>query len=510
MVRSAGWPVVLVTVLVSSGLSAQEVPTVPPADKSVLLVGATDATTPSRLTQEYLTGNWAEFLKLATPLVESALKACLVDRKDPSKPPVCPGPKDGPRFDLQRDYVQLLWMATLPTAKEPTVLSALVHTPATEPYARVIPGLKRGSAHRLFELFVNDATPPQVASYYVSKPLPDPLLTEAPAVTEKFLGPLFTFLNAVDPARLGPLDVGPRLATTRYFLLNQVDLPEARATIEMTITARLPLSPDGLAERLERRKSEVLAQGLLTEPWLLEAIDGLSSTITRAASACGALDEAACRGVLHAAVVSEAARRRPALPSDEARAAFLAVEKSVRQFVDMLAPETATAKLQLENSPLRHLTFGLVTSFAAQVYGTDQRAKVDGGKVVAAPLPRVLNMVVLNVSPAGYQAKTSQRVVRGWPALRAFTGVVFAPDVGVAVGGSWAILPNLGVNVGYARLFVTRPDDGLTIGAVLDEKVKDDNGNPTSEFVYSDELRRDPLQRGRLGALFVGVSFNFK
>jgi hypothetical protein len=62
--------------------------------------------------------------------------------------------------------------------------------------------------------------------------------------------------------------------------------------------------------------------------------------------------------------------------------------------------------------------------------------------------------------------------------------------------------------MGYAQLFITRPENGLDFGAVLDEKVTDANGNET--FRYSEDLRRDPLQRGQLHAFFVGVSYNFK
>ncbi len=41
--------------------------------------------------------------------------------------------------------------------------------------------------------------------------------------------------------------------------------------------------------------------------------------------------------------------------------------------------------------------------------GDDLRAKIEQGKVVNSPLPRALQMVVLNMSFPGYQSKTIKR-----------------------------------------------------------------------------------------------------
>lgn len=489
-------------VSVATVAGAQELPTVP-LPGEVLQVASAPPTL-ARLTDAYLRGDWVEFTADATKLVESAATACA-----PVEVTVNPSCRqERARFDLANDYVQLLWMATLPTATEPTILSAIIHTPNVEPYSRVVPGLSRRSGHRLFELFVTDDAPPEVASYYVSKPVPDPLLSEAPAVVDKFLGPLFTYFNKVNPPEVTFLSVDTA-RKPRYFVVRQVNLPEPRATVEVSITARVPLAIETMDGRIATLKRELSGKGLLTTSDLEAQFDRIGVAMTTAAKTCEAVNEVTCRARLHKAVVEEAASLRLNVATEEEKAALAALEKTVREFVDGLKPASASAKYSLDNSPLRHLSFGLLTSVALDVYGNDQRAKVDGGKVVADPLPRALNMVVMNFS-AGYQAKTSQRIVRGWPAIRGFTGVVFSPDIGISVGASWAILHNLGVNFGYAHLFITRPENGLEIGAVLDEKIEDADGNPTSEFRYSDDLRRDPLQRGRLGALFLGVSYNFK
>jgi hypothetical protein len=179
------------------------------------------------------------------------------------------------------------------------------------------------------------------------------------------------------------------------------------------------------------------------------------------------------------------------------------LEAALHGAVDDLKAQTITGKFSLDNSPETHLGFGLVTSFAPKIFGSDQRAKVDGNKVVANALPQTLQMAVLNWSPNGYQQKTSKR----WdPAafFRFFGGVVFSPDIGISAGSTFMVLSNLGLNVGYAHLFIARPDDPANVGVDLNEK------NADGTFKFSPELRRDPLRTGSLGALFFGASYNFK
>ena len=112
-------------------------------------------------------------------------------------------------------------------------------------------------------------------------------------------------------------------------------------------------------------------------------------------------------------------------------------------------------------------------------------------------------------TPWGYQEKTTKRwTPRGF--IRPFGGVVFAPDIGVSGGATFMLLSNLGLNVGYARVFIKRLEDGLEIGDTLDERIKDDAGKDTDTFVHADDLRHDPYRVGVRNALFFGVSYNFK
>lgn len=482
--------------------SAQELPTVP-AEGVVLQAAVRPPELPT-LTETFLAGDWDEFTSIATQLVQAASNACAP--QDVVLNPNCK--EDRPHFDLTQDYVHLLWVGKVPTATEPTILSAIIHSPQVEPYSKVLPGLDRRSGHRLFEVFVNDDAPPEVASYYVSKPVADPLLTEAPGVVDKFLGPLFTFFNAVNPAWVRPHSAEGR-TKRRYFVLRQVRLPEPRASVEVSISAKVPLAIESMSERVVELKTELAGKGLLTTEALEQRFDEIGTALTEAAQTCRTANELVCRARLHKRLAELAGSIRSNLGTAEEKEAFDKLETAARAFVDSLKATAVTTKLTLDNSPLRHVSFGLLTSVALEIFGDDQRVKVDGGKVVSDPLPRSLNMVVLNFS-AGYQAKTSKRIVRGWSAIRGFTGVVFSPDIGVSVGATWAILQNLGVNVGYAHLFIRRPENGLELGSVLDAKVPDEAGNATETFQYAEDLRRDPLRRGSRGALFLGASFNFK
>lgn len=517
--RQLAWALLASITAVPAVSAAQEIPTtgVTVTGSPVQFQGTEADVT--ALTNRYLAGDWPAFHTTAKALIERIRSGCQC-------------------LDLGRDHVQLIWVATLPTAKDPTLLSALVRESAGDPYTRVIPGLVREKPDeavddkrdkdpdpRLLEVFVTTHQSPSVKSYYVSKPLPDPLLEQIPGVVDKFVGPLFSALNVRDPMRtfmddpVAPPPPVPMLTA----VVRQVPLPEPRASIEAAFSVELAIESTAFAKKLEEFRKDVAARGFVNGTELSEALSSLMSALQTAAAgmACEPSTAAvpenvsadSCRAALHtavtAALVELNGRTPPRFPTSEGRASLGRLEGEVRKLIDGLKPTVVAAKFTLDNSPERHLSFGLLTSFVPRTWGSHERVKIEGGKVVANDLPRTLQMVVLNYSPWGYQEKTSKRW--RWDLFfRPFLGVVFNPDIGVSVGASFAILPNLGVNVGVAELFITRPKDGLTLGAVLDEKLKDANDKPTDQFKYGLELRRDPLRGGSLRALFFGVSYNFK
>jgi len=460
---------------------SQEILTVPVPERPtpVLLQDAT----PSELaaaSKDFVAGRWADFVKKATALVGKITA------------PVSP--------DLTRDYVLFLWTETLPTASEPALLSAILHNPIGEPFAKVLPGLQGRQSGRLYEVFVTPNRDSSIASYYVSKPLPDPLLDQVPAVVDRFLGPLFTTLDAtVGRDMLGILAVAePPVAL--YALVREVQLPESRAGVEAKMVVTMPGSPD---EAIGDLQGDFERRGLAITPAQKAALSRAAARMRQAVvdGACvGSSVE--CRRALHRAATEALAPelRDPALPQ---RDQLVDLASAIHAAIDAFQPSRAAGSFSMDNSPLTHLGFGLVSAFAPSIRARGERAMLDGNKIAAAGLPQALQMVVLNWSPWGFQQKTTRRWnLRAF--ARPFAGVVFNPDIGVSGGVSFMVLSNLGVNVGYARLWVPIPDERLQIGADLSEK------DATGAFKYSEDLRRDPLRSGRAEALFFGVSYNFK
>lgn len=470
-----------------------------------------------KLSETYVGGDWNKTGDLASDLIARVNEACTPpatgdETPDQTTGRTTSGPKKPP-IDITRDYVHLVWVGRVPAAADDSVFSMLVHEPALPPYSRVLPGLKGGKAPRLFEVFVSDNPNAELSSHYVSKPLPDPLLDQVPQVVEKFLGPMFTLFDRLDPFSNQMLNTF--MVTTPpvevRFVARTVDLPEARAGVEIALRVTEPVTGRTLLDGTGKLAGELGAQGLADgdlQQVMVDAIAAIPEAVknTPACRTKGGSAQA-CKDALHAAVTGPILGARAKFPADPGRRDLDRLEAALRAFVDGLKPAVIAGKASLDNSPLTHFTFGLLTSYAVGVSGKDLRANVTDGKVVNAPLPQVLNMVVLNIDAMGYQSKSERRWLPD-AFLQPFVGVVFSPDLGVSAGLSFRVLSNLGVNMGYAQLFITRPENGLDFGAVLDEKVTDANGNET--FRYSEDLRRDPLQRGQLHAFFVGVSYNFK
>jgi len=474
-----------------------------------------------RLSKAYVSGDWPVAILEARTLL-NRLKTCpLVEAKQNDETGE-PEQKEreqssAPLFDLERDYVHLLWVSTVPAAADPTVFSMVVHTADMPAYSRVLPGLAGERPPRLLEVFLSENLDATVASFYVSKPLSDPLLDQVPQVVDKFLGPMFATFDRIGPSIPRILGEARDARTIRRpligYTIRTVVLPEARAGVEVTMRASQPVTRAQLEADVAKLAVALRVQGL-SGPFatanrdVFRKLQGLMADMPD--KECRATGSAvACKRVLHEAISDIMAAERRSVPADPLRRDLDRLEDALHAFVDGLKPTIVTGKASIDNSPLTHLTFGLLSSYAFYVGGSDLRAKVDGGKVVNAPLPRALQMVVLNMSVRGYQSKTTKRWIPE-AFFQPFVGVVFSPDVGVAGGASFKLIANLGVNVGYAYMFIARPEDDLSFGAVLEEKIKDAQGKDTSEFRYPLELRQDPLQSGRLHTIFAGVSYNFK
>jgi len=479
----------------------QEIPTVPQAPSRQVSFDGQPAEI-EELTKLYLSGNWRAFLEQAHALRDKTRKACSCIAAD--------------------DYVVLVWLGTIPTSTDESVFWAVLGGSDGEPYTKILPGIAMGSGNKLWELVLTAMPEIGVSSYYVSKPVGDPLLTQIPDVTQRFVDPLFAAFDRVagSPERItlfnkaiGDESLRPPVPKPPQLLsvIREVSLPEPRGSIDGTVRLSVPIAPATFVKSVDKLAVQMNAQGVGSTAALSKVRDNVIARFQNIEKdkVCRddkkGLDE--CKTQLHeiiTAQIKDGPNDTPAALEARAR-----LEQSLRAFVDGLKPTVANGKMALENSPETHLTFGLLTAFAAQIWGDDQRAKMNNNKVTADPLPRALQMVVLNWSPSGFQSKSTRR----WNAdafFRPFAGVVFRPDIGASAGASFMVLSNFGFNVGYSYLFISQPEAGLELGSDLEEKVKDAAGNPTSEFRYDSDTRLDPLRRGTRHTMFVGVSYNFK
>jgi hypothetical protein len=137
--------------------------------------------------------------------------------------------------------------------------------------------------------------------------------------------------------------------------------------------------------------------------------------------------------------------------------------------------------------PHQRVSFGIVSSYVLGASASNDRVKVDGGKIVSDPLGRAMNSVVLNWHPKFNPKAPHMESGERW---RAFVGGVVTPNLGVSVGGGYGFLRNLSVNGGYALLLVPT----LRSGDVLDQ-------------APSDGTR--PFRSGAAHVMFVGIGYRF-
>ncbi len=504
---------VLFASVMASPAAAQELPTTPGAVATFEVQAANGVL--RTLTDQYVRGDWEGFAATARGLVTGIAMACPTWVRAPQSAADCPA--------LQRDFVLLVWPGRLPAATDPTLLNAVVHRGSREPYSRVLPGLDDDSRAKLLEIFVSDNTNASIVSYYVSKPLPDPVLAQVPNVVGTFAGPLFTALNAVaeqttnipgftikgvpDPTA-APSPTTPLLAAVR-----RLRLPEPRAGVEATLSATLPITEDDFMTELEKLGQALLDRGLGDGDRLQPAREQSVDAIRDAGARCQmeGTDAGVCRGQMHRAISDEIGPVRRGSLEEWERTALEMLEASLRAFVDRLQPKTVGGKAVLDNSPLTKIGFGVLTAWALNP-ADNRRAKIDKDAVVRDSLSRALQIVTLNWTPWGIQDKTT-RSSPGWrAAVRPFVGVAYSPNIGVSGGATVMFWSNLGMNVGWTTLFVPEPNAPLEFGDDLNLKIgpKDADNKPTLPYKFDEGLRRDPLRLDPVGSWFVGLSYNFK
>ena len=166
-----------------------------------------------------------------------------------------------------------------------------------------------------------------------------------------------------------------------------------------------------------------------------------------------------------------------------------AVEGKFRAFVDAL-PKTVSTDTSFTNTPPTHFSFGTATAFVVTSFSSSRaRVKIDNnGRIAADPLPRQITMLVVNWSPAGYDASSFRPLPR--EVSQVFFGAIIVPDFGVGAGWSRQFVRGLAFNAG----------GGFILSKGL--RARDQIGQPPTDGTKPFDLAFTPV-------IFLGASVNF-
>ncbi|MGE5360180.1 MAG: hypothetical protein ACM3NQ_14280, partial [Bacteroidales bacterium] len=210
---------------------------------------------------------------------------------------------------LSRNYYRLVWKG-LDAEGKAVVYQLLLHDGGRPQPANVLPGIKGASGTRLYDILVTDITTVQhvvadraverespldtLSSVYVSTHVDNPLLAQLPEFIAK-TNVLQFWAKAMGPGGVKALAPGEEpkkrpLYGTR-FTIYRVDLPEGRATVQVTdqVVTRLPdvdaviANAESLAARLARPEAK-------TSACVVHLAGAYVEALTLAAPACRAAD----------------------------------------------------------------------------------------------------------------------------------------------------------------------------------------------------------------------------
>jgi hypothetical protein len=216
----------------------------------------------------------------------------------------------------------------------------------------------------------------------------------------------------------------------------------------------------------------------------------LKKIVDNQASNCAATLKG-CRDLVAPLFNSEYAKQLATCTTDAERKELLAVDASYREFISGLGGAKLETSFDLKNIPKQILSLGVMTAFAFKG-GVDDATRVktnDDGNVVADPLGRQMNLVVVNIALTPYDSEAFQPTAA--ERFRLFAGAVVTPDFGVAGGFSALLVRGLSANIGGAILGVRGMQPGDTLGQP-----------PTNST--------DPFKLSPAYVLFAGVGYNFK
>lgn len=426
------------------------------------------------LTEAYETGNWTAFVT-AVKAVRDAVP--LAKEKD------CATVGIGPR-----DHVFVVWLGKSHVGGT-ALRSAVVPPTGGEPFAARLPGISGDGVPKLYQVFVADKATDALAAAYLSTREKNPLLTQIPDVAAAILGPLLTTIKGVMKARLDEAtDVTP--AAAGWATVSRVPLPFDRATVKVAMKATVAASADRLKGGAKDLARELRLIGARHSAPARTLAARLAAIVDASAATCVAPDFD-CLENLDKRFADEFAALRPqgGAHSEDDLEAMRLVDTKFRALVDTQDAKELSGSAVIKNAPLTKLSFGLMTALSFGRTFDKPRAKVDDGVLADDPLDRQVNMVVLNSAFRAYDADMfAPTRAEMW---RWYAGAVVSPAFGLGGGVSFLPLRGLGINFGYAVMWVSAPKGDDSIG-----------GKPSDPD--------DPLGLSPAGTWLFGLSYNFK
>ena len=402
------------------------------------------------------------------------------------------------------DYFVVAWVGETALG-ETALLTAVVHDGSGEPYVSRLPGLSRGTQPRLFQVFVSDGGADVLASVYMSTREEDPLMKQIPDVAAKILDPLLGLMSAnlgTERRRKATVEAKSRGTTPPppgWATLAIVDLPFARATVKVDMKAGLAPTEAALIKAAGNLRSRL---ELIDVPYSAgaKALAGELATIVAtsakpcadpdAAKSCIATVDPLFRQKYDGTCTVCASGNCTATCSEEEAKARRLVDTKFRELAAGVTSRELAGATELRNIPLTRHSFGLMTGMTVGRWSNEPAVKIDdAGNYAYDPLARLLTMVTFNSAFSPYDADAFE--ITKPERHRWFVGAAITPTFGVGVGYSYLPIRGLGINIGYTVLGTNTAADGKKVGEAPSEV-------------------NDPFKLGVTGAVFFGLSYNFK
>jgi hypothetical protein len=451
------------------------------------------------LTAAYVKGDWAAFQSDARTLLD-ALRGTLPNPVATATPPPPAGCRkdtlpDGvpAALDYTARYVVLVWVGSGPSGR-PQVMRAVVHSPAPDLYSADLPGVSGFT-----EVLLASSLDARAVSLYTSTREKDPFIEQLPEFVKAIFAPLSTTIAGIRGGAQGATReavLEPKLAVT----VSGVVLPISRASVRAQTKVKDLVSQEDFRDAVTAIGTTLLFDGAGRSTKARDQVKALVTELPlNAKVSCGPPAASAtesplsrtkeCRDALDQVLKKAFDKAAEGAPAAEL-AAIVDVDKQFRALAVNALSTSAEIDMTFKNRPLTKFTFGGGGAVIADAHLNRVRTKIDDktGQLVSDPLPRVMTMIFVNWSPAGYDEAAASISLP--ERVRPFFGVSLTPDFGVVGGANVLLVRGIGIVGGIGWLF----GKGADAEAI---------GKPPAATA-------DPFKLEVARSLFVGISYNYK